>query len=303
MHIRQLEYFVAVAEHLNFTKAAKQFYISQSAVTLQIRALEEEMGVSLFLRTNRRVALTPAGRTFLEDAKAILKRTQDAVERARRSDTIFTGTLNIGFIKGFEKTSLPDLISDFHVKYPNIHFSFTRENVSELYDGLMDGSLDVVFNLQYSLDNLENIDYVVIKKYPLYAVVPASHPLSHRSGIRRSELKGYPLVDIKRNDSFYGENATITQKFTEAGFLPKISYTSNDTETTLLAVAAGFGYALLPGYVTDFLSMREKVIPIPLENEEDIMTVTASWRKGSQNPALDRFLQDAVYPAIENGRF
>ena len=73
MQLRQLEYFIAVAEHLNFTKAAQQFYISQTAVTLQIKALEEELGVTLFHRSNRKVELTPAGKTFLEDANAILR--------------------------------------------------------------------------------------------------------------------------------------------------------------------------------------------------------------------------------------
>ena len=88
MQIRQLEYFLAVCEHLNFTKAARQFYISQTAVSLQIQTLEEELGVRLFNRTNRRVELTPAGRTFQEDARAILRRTKDAMERARRADTV-----------------------------------------------------------------------------------------------------------------------------------------------------------------------------------------------------------------------
>ena len=91
MQIRQLEYFLAVCEHLNFTKAARQFYISQTAVSLQIQTLEEELGVRLFNRTNRRVELTPAGRTFQEDARAILRRTKDAMERARRADTVLTG--------------------------------------------------------------------------------------------------------------------------------------------------------------------------------------------------------------------
>lgn len=303
MQIRQLEYFVAVAECLNFTKAAKQFYISQTAVTLQIRALEEELGVQLFYRTNRKVELSPAGRTFLEDAKAILNRTKDAVERAKRADTMFTGNLNIGFIKGFEKTNLSDLIADFHIQYPNILLRFTRENVAELYDGLADHSLDVVFNLQYSTDNLEQMEYRVVKKYPLYAVVPASHPLSHRVSIRRSELKGLPLVDTKKNESLYGENAKIMQMFSDAGFLPKVSYTSNDIETTILAVAAGLGYALLPGYVTDALTLREKIIAIPMENEEELMNVTVTWHRENQNPALQRFLHDAVFPAIEGGKF
>ncbi len=290
MQIRQLEYFLAVSEHLNFTKAAKQFYISQTAVTLQIKALEDELGVRLFDRTNRKVELTPAGRTFQEDARAILRRTRDAMERARQADTVFTGQLNIGFVKGYEKTNLADLLSDFHVQYPNISLSFTRENVSELYDGLLDRSLDVIFNLQYSMDDLDDMEFRIVKQYPLLAVMPASHPLSHRTSIRRSELKGYPLVDIKKNESRYGETTTILGKFTEAGFLPNVQYVSDDIETSILAVAAGLGYALLPSYITDSLITREKVIAVPIEGEEKLMTVIAGWHRENENPALERFL-------------
>lgn len=276
MNIRQLEYFLAVSEQLNFTKAAKQFYISQTAVTLQIKSLEEELGVKLFDRTNRRVKLTPAGKTFQEDARAILRRTSDAMERARRADTVFTGHLKIGFVKGYEKTTLSDLLADFHTKYPNISLSFTRENVSELYDGILNGNLDVIFNLQYSMDDLDDIDFVPIKQYPLLAVMPASHPLAHRTSIRWSELKNYPLVDIKKNNSRYGESATISNAFTSAGFLPDIRYTSDDIEASILAIAAGLGYALLPGYITDALTAKEKVIAVPLEGEEKRMTVIAA---------------------------
>ncbi len=303
MQIRQLEYFVAVSEHLNFTKAAKQFYISQTAVTQQIKALEQELGVQLFNRNNRRVELTPAGKTFLEDAKAILRRTRDAFDRAKRADTVFTGNINLGFVKGFEKTVLSDLLSDFHVQYPNISFSLTRENVSELYDGILDHNLDIIINLQYSTDDLEEMNTKLIRHYPLLAVMPASHPLAHRTGIKRSELKGYPLVDIKKSDNRYGETTTILNAFTRAGFLPNVQYVSDDIETSILAVAAGIGYALLPSYITDSLSMKEKVIAVPIEGEEKQMTVIAAWHKENQNPALKRFLNDCIFPAIENKRF
>ncbi len=298
MQIRQLEYFIAVSEQLNFTKAAHQFYISQSAVTLQIKALEEELGVQLFIRNNRHVELTPAGRTFLDDAQAILRRTRDAVERARQASTVFTGKLNIGFVKGYEKTNLSDLLSEFHVKYPNISLDLTRENVSELYDGILDRSLDFIINLQYSMDDLEEMDFRVIKQYPLLAVMPASHPLSHRTSIQRSELKGYPLVDIVKNESRYGETTTILNAFTNAGFLPNVQYVSDDIETSILAVAAGLGYALLPSYITDSLSMKEKVIAVPIEGEERKMTVIGAWHKQNDNPALERFLEDCIFPSI-----
>lgn len=302
MNIKQLEYFVAVSEHLNFTKAAQQFYISQSAMTLQIKALEEELGVSLFSRNNRHVELTPAGRTFLDDAHAILRRTRDAVGRAKQASTVFTGHLNIGFVKGYEKTNLSDLLADFHIKYPNISMSFTRENVAELYDGLFDHNLDFVINLKYKLDNpdeLGGLHVRTIRQYPLMAVMPASHPLSHRTSIVRADLKGYPLVDIKKSGTRYGETASILNAFTSAGFLPNIQYVSDDIETSILAVAAGLGYALLPGYITDALSSREKVIALPLEGEEQRMTVVGAWHKENTNPALKIFLKECFFPDLE----
>lgn len=299
MQIRQLEYFVAVSEQLNFTKAARQFFISQTAVTQQIKVLEEEIGVRLFDRNNRRVALTPAGRTFLEDAKAILRRTRDACDRAKRADTVFTGKLDIGFVKGYEKTNLSDLLSDFHVHYPNITLSLMRENVAELYDGILNRSLDVILNIRYSMDDLEDIEFQVVRQYPLLAVMPVSHPLSHRISIQRSELKGYPLVDIKKSEDRYGETATILNAFTGAGFLPNVQYVSDDIETSILAVAAGLGYALLPSYITDTLSLREKVIAVPIEGEEKKITIIAAWHKDNQNPALRKFLENCVLPEIE----
>lgn len=294
MQLRQLEYFIAVSEHLNFTKAAKQFYISQTAVTLQIKALEEELGVTLFQRTNRKVALTPAGKTFLDDARAIIRRAKDAAERAKKADTGLTGHLNFGYIKGYEKTFLPDVLSEFHTTYPNISLSLYRDNVAELYDGIFSQDFDLIFNILYSFDDMEDMkemEYVLLKEYPLLAVMPVSHPLSHRTSIRREELKGYPLVDIKKNEDKYGEVKTITNAFAKAGFLPDVQYVSDDIETSILAVAAGLGYALLPSYITDNIAIREKVTVIPLEGEERQIPVIAAWNKENANPARERFLE------------
>lgn len=294
MQLRQLEYFIAVSEHLNFTKAAKQFYISQTAVTLQIKSLEEELGVKLFQRTNRKVELTPAGKTFLDDAKAIIRRARDAAERARNADTGLTGHLNLGYIKGYEKTFLPDVLSEFHTTYPNISLSLYRDNVAELYNGIFGGNLDLIFNILYSfdaLDDMKEMEFVVLKEYPLLAVMPVAHPLSHRTSIRREELKGYPLVDIKKNENKYGEVKTITNAFAKAGFLPDVQYVSDDIETSILAVAAGLGYALLPSYITDNIAIREKVTIVPIEGEERQIPVIAAWNRENANPARERFLE------------
>ena len=290
MQTRQLELFIAVSETLNFTAAARRYYITQAAVSQQIKSLEDELGFLLFERSNRRVALTVSGRAFLEDAKAIVQRTRDAVRRAKEAGAGTEMALRVGFIKGFEKTRLGEVLYEFHIQYPNVHLSLDRENVSELYDGLIQKRYDAVLNLLYSEQApAGEISYEIIRKYPLLAVLPLYHPLAHRASIERAELKGYPLVDIKHDDR-YAELETIRRVFLDSGFLPEVSFTSTDIETSLIAVAAGLGYALLPAYITEHIP-GSNVISIPLRGEEELMTVVAAWRSGDAAPAVEPFLR------------
>ena len=290
MQIRQLEYFISVSETLNFTNTAKRFFVTQAAVSQQIRALEDELGFALFERTNRRVALTAAGRSFLEDARAIVQRTGDAVRRAKETNAGLTATLRVGFVKGFEKTRLSEALYDFHIEYPNVRLSLERENVSELYDGLLDNRYDVVFNLLFSERSIpDDISCHVLRNYPLLAVFPPNHPLAHRTAVSRGDLRGYPLVDIKR-DAKYGETESIHRIFLNSGYFPEISFVSADIETSLLAVSAGLGYALLPAYVAENLSGKSNAVAIPIRGEENLLTVVTAWRKENRDPATELFL-------------
>ena len=109
MNTNQLKYFVAVAQYRSFTKAANQYYISQTAITQQIHALEESMNVRLFNRSSRPVALTPAGRIFFLEAKAILERMETAVSKVKDASTGLVGTLRIGYTKGYERSDLSNV--------------------------------------------------------------------------------------------------------------------------------------------------------------------------------------------------
>ena len=114
MNRNQLKYFVAAAETRSFTKAAEQYYISQTAVTQQIRLLEESLGCALFDRSTRPVSLTPAGKAFLLDAKAILERMSRAAERVHDASTGLSGTLRVGYVRGYERSDLSILMRRFH---------------------------------------------------------------------------------------------------------------------------------------------------------------------------------------------
>lgn len=130
MNLKQLEYFVSVAETLNFTRAARKCFISQTAMTQQIRALEESIGVLLFIRDKHHVELTPAGRVFMNEAKAILSRSEEAVKLARSAAEGFSGTISIGFIRGYEQSLFSETVRSFHEAYPNISIRLIRENMS-----------------------------------------------------------------------------------------------------------------------------------------------------------------------------
>ena len=145
MNINQLKYFISVAEYRSFTKAANQFYISQTAITQQIQTLEESMGVTLIDRSRRPIMLTPAGNVFLNEARAILERMDMAVSRVRDASTGLVGTLRIGYTKGYERSNLSNLLRSFHQEYPNILITCSRCDTDMLAAGLLNGDYDMIF--------------------------------------------------------------------------------------------------------------------------------------------------------------
>lgn len=294
MNIRQLEYFVAVADAQSFTKASKHLFVSQSALSQQVKALEREMGVRLFDRDRRSVALTASGTAFLEDARALLSRTSDALKRAREASRGPEGELKVGYIKGYERTDLPDMLFDFHTRYPSVRLSFLRENVAELYDALREEKIDLAVNLLYGEggSDMEGIECQFLRSYPLNAVVPSMHPLAHRTHVSMADLAGFPLVDIHKGTGGYGEHDRISQTLAETGGEPPIVYVSEDVETSVLAVAAGMGYALLPGYFTDAIPTGGKVVVLPIDGKETEMRVCAAWLPERKNELLDVFLDE-----------
>ena len=145
MNINQLKYFVAVAEQRSFTKAAVQYYLSQTAITQQIRALESALGVELFNRNSRPVSLTPAGSIFFKEAKAILMRMETAVSRTRDASAGLVGSIRIGYTKGYERSNLSDRLRLFHRAYPGILLTCYRCDTDMLAAGLLNGEYDLIF--------------------------------------------------------------------------------------------------------------------------------------------------------------
>jgi len=195
MNLNQLRYFVAVAENRSFTKAAAQFYISQTAITQQIRSLEERVGTPLLDRNTRPISLTPAGKTFLGESKAILERMESALHKTVEASTGQEGTLKIGYTKGYERSDLGNKLSSFHHDYPNILLMFFRCDTDVLATGLINKEYDIIFTWDSSNTRQDPaLDYKVIEHVPLYLAVYRTHPLAQKKKINRTDMKGEKII-------------------------------------------------------------------------------------------------------------
>lgn len=292
MNINQLKYFISVAEYRSFTKAANQYYISQTAITQQIQSLEETMDVQLIDRSRRPITLTPAGNVFLGEAKAILERMNAAIGRVRDASTGLVGSLRVGYTKGYERSNLSNLLRAFHQEYPNILITCCRCDTDTLAAGLLNGDYDIIFTWD-STNILEEgqVDHRLVERVPLVVALYAGHPLSGRHTLNRKELRGESILYMSpsgRDDSF--GDSRFMELYRKAGYQPDILFRSSDAESVLMMVAAEEGISILPSYVTSKLKDADNLVFIPLVGEEEYEEIIAVWKKENPGQALLRFL-------------
>ena len=291
MNLKQLEYFVSVGETLNFTKAAKKCFISQTAMTQQIRALEEGIGALLFIRDKHHVELTPAGRVFMNEAKAILARADEAVKLARSAAEGFSGSISIGFIRGYEQSLFSETIRNFHETYPNISIRLIRENMSALYGLLEDGECDIAFNLSPNIRNYQDLSRRFLKAYPLMAVLYPGHPLASRKHLSYRELAGEEFIIMQPKGRPNDEAEEVILCYNRGGYAPNI--VSREKE---LMVSAGLGIAILPEYAVRYYRNTRNLVVIPMHKEEEgqeeeTLDFEVSWLTENHNPAIEKLLQ------------
>lgn len=294
MNRNQLNYFVTAAENQSFTKAAEQFYISQTAITQQIRLLEDALGCSLFDRSTRPIVLTPAGKVFLIEAKAILERMSRAEDRVHDASAGLIGTLRVGYLCGYERSDLSVLMRRFHQRNSNVLITFYRRSTDVLAAGLLRHEYDVIFTWDSTnLKMQEGVNFCTVEKARLMVALYAGHPFAQRRQLSRRELRGENILYMSpsaAHDS-YGD-AFFMQLYKNAGYKPDILFRSSDTESILMMVAAEEGISILPDYCTDKLYNADNLVFVPLVGADEEEEIVAVWHKSNCNPALKLFLSD-----------
>jgi len=289
----QIEYFIAVAKHLNFTEAAKSLYVSQPSLSKQIAILEDEIGIQLFFRTKRDVRLTAAGMVLLKEMGGVIEQIENAIEKSKKPDLGENSTVTIGCLDAMDmRTFLPTIIKKFKEKYPNVNLILERHSFKVLREKLINKTLDVIFTLSFELDDSLGILSDVVHKGNGYIVIDKSNPLANRNDLTLSDIKDENFVIISRDESPKGFDSIISL-CRKNGFTPKIVKQLPNIESLLLCVESGIGIALLDSNIRMHNSDNIKGFKI----EDNFIEVIMAWKKENMNTAIPLFTNSVLVEA------
>ncbi len=245
-HLRDLRYFVAVAEELNFTRAAARMRVAQPALSSQVKDLEEELQTRLFERRREGVQLTRAGKAFYRRAWAILADAAAAAREARTAGGVITGSLAIGYPSGLHLNYLADVIARFRQAHPKVEIDFVDGLPARQLKALRDGRIDLGFvNLPIPPDGLA---HQVVWRVPFKVVLARNHPLAKKQSFDLTDLRGEDFVFCTRESrpEFYDE---FFRQCANAGFRPRIVKEVGGYPTNMLGlISVGLGISVLPHF-------------------------------------------------------
>ena len=289
MNTKQIEYFLAVAQELSFTRAAEKLYVSQTAVTQQIQALEDLMGVKLLTRTKKRVELTPAGQIFQTEGRQILEQIDNAFSHARSVSEGMTGSLEIGFAN-YVGNILGNSLQEFRESYPSIQMHFKSYSPSVMLDRLRAGELDLIFSPVFDPAVYEGCFVQEVEQVPLMVILPVNHPLTGKHHLTKKDLLQENLILACTPDSKIGEDSMIIDSFLQEGYHPKIVDKIEDVETILMMINVNMGVSILPSYITLPVSNHRRIVAIPYEPGIQV-AYAAICLEENENPALNKMKQ------------
>jgi len=285
IELRHLRYFVAVAEELHFSRAAKRLRIAQPPLSQQIRQLEQHIGHALFNRNSRTVALTHAGETLLELARHILKRLEEDVETVRRVGRGEMGSLTVGFIGSAMLTVLPAILRGYRMKFPQVALRLRELTTSRLVDAIRQGAVDIGFLRDAGPTDGLSVQTVLAEKYVV--ALPDRHPLAQRKKVSLIALKREPLVLFPRELGPLAWDKTI-ELCEIAGFRPTIVQEAAEWLVVLRLVSSGLGISITPACVATIKTPG--VICRELTSCPISTNIELAHRTDYLNPIMNAFL-------------
>ncbi|HZO84768.1 MAG TPA: LysR substrate-binding domain-containing protein [Verrucomicrobiae bacterium] len=243
MELRHLRYFVAVADALNFTKAAEQLHLAQPSLTRQIHNLEGELGVRLFNREKNQVTLTAEGRAFLSDAKRLLAQAEESVNSVQRLSRGHTGELNIAYLSNFNFELLPETLGAFRIACPHVSLNLFDMSPAEQLRALEARKIDLGFIGLRPPRTPKDLQWECISHHEIVVVLPAHHPMAKKQKIHVTELKQEFFIGMSEI-SHPGFRDWLIAACRPGGFVPRIIQDAELESALMQVIAQGLGVTL-----------------------------------------------------------
>ncbi len=287
MELRHLRYFIAVAEELNFTRAAEKLHIAQPPLSQQIQHLEAELGFQLFRRTKRTVQLTAAGQVFFEEAGKILQQVDRAIQLGRQTSRGELGQLTIGFVSSAAHNVVPAILQAFRTRCPAVKLELHELTTNEQLQRLRFGQIDIGF-VRPPVEE-DGINSEIVFREPLIVALPETHPAADRAQVELRELSTEPFILFPRSlaPGLYDPIVSLCQ---QAGFSPRAAQEAIQMQTIVSLVAAEMGVAIVPASMQNF--QRSGVVYKALPESTSIVAIALIWRS-DPTAAVQRFLEVA----------
>jgi DNA-binding transcriptional LysR family regulator len=286
VELRQLRYFVAVAEERHFGRAAKRLRLSQPPLSAQIKGLEEELGVKLFQRSTRQVALTDAGRTFLERAEGILEAVEEAKEAAKDADEGVRGRLEIGFISSATLGLLPPSIRLFRERFGGVEIELRELTSAQQIDALYAGEIRVgLVRLPLRAPGLR---FEPLQEESFLVALPSGHPLEALESVPLEAMVDQPLIFFTRQ-LMPSLHAQIVELFQRVGAFPNVVQHAVHLQTIVGLVASDVGLAILPEPAKRL--SREGVVYRSLDAPDATSWVGLAWVEGDESKQVKNFIR------------
>ncbi|OIK09878.1 LysR family transcriptional regulator [Bacillus sp. MUM 116] len=268
MELRQLRYFIEVAERQHVTEAAENLNVAQSAVSYQITKLEEELGVNLLERVGRNIKVTQIGNIFLHDIKSALKKIEEAKEKIDEYLDPQAGTIKIGYPTSLARYWLPNVISAYKQDVPNVNFHLRQGSYTYLIDAVKNGEIDIAFLGPVPMKD-PGLEAKILFTEDIVALLPNNHSLAKRESLTLSDLRLDPFVLFPNG---YVLRKIAVDACHEAGFEPHITSEGEDMDALKGLVSAGIGVSLLPES-TFYDSIPRFTVKVAIDTPKAMRTV------------------------------
>ena len=286
MELRHIRYFLAVAEDLHFRKAAERLFISQPGLSRQIKQMEEELGVKLFERHNRKVVLTKPGMYLKKELTRNLKDLDQIFDHAKLLNEGIGGDLKLGYVGSAIQKVIPELLVKFRKKHSRIIFTLKEMDNEKQIEGLLSSDIDIGF---VRLERLpKGLESKVILREPFCLVLPREHEIDHSNftGLDQFKEESFILFDPDYSAAYYEK---VMQIFDDSNFVPIVSHNTVHASSIFKLVENNFGISIVPESLKVENNKKLKFIKLDMIPQRTSLTVV--WHKNNTNPVLEKFLK------------